>query len=248
MFDHVVLKDKKDLTPTVLAAFPGAHVLGAMQSITFDCDPITILSVKFSRVGDTTFDRYPHLRAIVVRAHGLDTIDERECARRKIRVITTAPTSVACGAWLNHKLPSSARRVVIFGSGAIGQQFLRHRPAAIAISTSTPATTLVYAMSRADALVFAVPLTERTRHFVNDALLQHLTQPITLVSLSRGGIFDNAALIRAADRGMIREAHLDMIDGTLPPLFQHYHHTAWAFLPQDDIAYAQLLKHHILSV
>ena len=70
---------------------------------------------------------------------------------------------------------------------------------------------------QADAIVLHLPLTARTRHFVNERFLNACARRPYLINVSRGGLVDNDALIRALDAGQVVGAALDVVDGEPTP-------------------------------
>lgn len=69
----------------------------------------------------------------------------------------------------------------------------------------------------ADAIVLHLPLNETSKHLVDDAFLQGCQRKPLLVNVSRGGLVDNAALIRALDSGLLSGAALDVVAGEPTP-------------------------------
>jgi len=71
----------------------------------------------------------------------------------------------------------------------------------------------------ADAIVLHLPLTPATRHFVDDEFLKNCRCRPLLINVSRGGLVDNEALLRALDAGLLSGAGLDVVEGEpTPPL------------------------------
>ena len=71
----------------------------------------------------------------------------------------------------------------------------------------------------ADAIVLHTPLTAQTRRFADDAFLARLERKPLLINVSRGGLVDNDALVRALDTGLVSGAGLDVVEGEpSPPL------------------------------
>ncbi|MCP4964152.1 MAG: 3-phosphoglycerate dehydrogenase [bacterium] len=64
----------------------------------------------------------------------------------------------------------------------------------------------------ADAVSLHVPLTDGTRHLLNDQTLQALAPGAIVVNTSRGGIIDDAALAAAVRNGHIGGAALDVFE------------------------------------
>jgi D-3-phosphoglycerate dehydrogenase len=69
----------------------------------------------------------------------------------------------------------------------------------------------------ADAIAFHTPLTGQTRHMADDGFFAKLERKPLLVNVSRGGLIDNDALVRALDSGKISGAGLDVVEGEPTP-------------------------------
>lgn len=72
--------------------------------------------------------------------------------------------------------------------------------------------TLEDLLQGADAVSLHVPLTEGTRHLLNDRTLQVLAPGAIVVNTSRGGIIDDVALASAVRKGHIGGAALDVFE------------------------------------
>jgi len=68
------------------------------------------------------------------------------------------------------------------------------------------------ALARADFVVLAAPLTERTRHLIDDRRLQVLKPTAFLINVSRGALVDEAALVTALRERRIAGAALDVFE------------------------------------
>ncbi|HKJ71646.1 MAG TPA: phosphoglycerate dehydrogenase [Gammaproteobacteria bacterium] len=79
--------------------------------------------------------------------------------------------------------------------------------------------------ARADFMTIHTPLTNATKHLVNDAAFDKMKEGAILVNASRGGVVDEAALDRALSEGKIRGAALDVFEeepvGEDHPLLKH---------------------------
>ena len=71
--------------------------------------------------------------------------------------------------------------------------------------------------SQADAIVLHLPLASDNRHMIDTAFLAACKRKPLLINVSRGGLVDNAALIRALDAGQISGAALDVVEGEPSP-------------------------------
>jgi len=68
----------------------------------------------------------------------------------------------------------------------------------------------------ADFISVHLPLSEQTRHLISDAQLQQCRDGVRLINCARGGIVDEAALLRALHAGKVAGAALDVFE-TEPP-------------------------------
>ena len=105
MYQTVILKDKSDITPVVLSRFPSINVLGAYEkpNLSYDSE-IKVLSVKFSKVGKQTFDKYKNLEWVICRSHGIDNVNIDEAKKRNIGIVATSPTAKPVANWIYNKI------------------------------------------------------------------------------------------------------------------------------------------------
>lgn len=78
--------------------------------------------------------------------------------------------------------------------------------------------------SRSSVITLHLPLTERTRHLVDDAFLREVLPGTVLVNCGRGGLLDLDAAERALDDGRLGGLGLDVFDPEPPehhPVFDH---------------------------
>jgi len=73
-------------------------------------------------------------------------------------------------------------------------------------------------LAECDYVVIALPLTTATRHVIGEPELRAMKPSAYLVNIARGGLIDEAALVRALREGWIGGAGLDVFDEEpLPP-------------------------------
>jgi len=72
-------------------------------------------------------------------------------------------------------------------------------------------------VARSDAVILHLPLVAETRGLFGAPLLGRMRPGSLLVNVSRGGLVDNDALIRALDEGPLGAAALDVVDGEPTP-------------------------------
>jgi D-3-phosphoglycerate dehydrogenase / 2-oxoglutarate reductase len=86
-------------------------------------------------------------------------------------------------------------------------------------------TTLESALRGAQVVTLHLPLSERTRHLLGERELRLLAPGAVVVNVSRGGLIDEAAMLRAIDEGRLGGAALDVVEDEPPtadnPLLSH---------------------------
>lgn len=82
---------------------------------------------------------------------------------------------------------------------------------------SAQAVSLDALLADSDAVIICAPLTEATRHLFDDRRLGQMRSGAFLVNVTRGGIVDNDALVRALESGRLSGAGLDVVEGEPNP-------------------------------
>ncbi|KJE94797.1 D-3-phosphoglycerate dehydrogenase, variant 2 [Capsaspora owczarzaki ATCC 30864] len=118
-----------------------------------------------------------------------------------------------------------ATRMQAYGMKTIGYDPILPKEAAKAINID--AYDLDELWPLADFITVHTPLTESTRHLLNDAVLAKCKKGVRIVNCARGGIIEEAALLRALESGHVAGAALDVFDEE----------------PPKDIANNKLIQH-----
>jgi len=72
--------------------------------------------------------------------------------------------------------------------------------------------TLEEVVKCADVISFHLPLNEETHHYANDLFFSRLEKKPYFLNVSRGGVVDTDALIRALDQDLVAAAGLDVLE------------------------------------
>jgi len=137
---------------------------------------------------------------------------------------------------------------------AFGMRVLRaeHKGAT---SVRSGYTAFADVLAQADAISLHCPLTEATRNLIGEAELRAMKRTALLINTARGGIVDEAALIRALHEGWIAGAGFDVLTAEPPPVehpmvdpallalpnFLLTPHVAWASRPAMQALADQLI-------
>lgn len=120
----------------------------------------------------------------------------------------------------------TGRRVAVLGLGHVGQAVAararafdmsivgtlrRPRPMEGIARVVAPERTREL-LAEVDYLVVCLPLTASTRGFVDDKLLAALKPGAVLIDMSRGGVVNADAVLRALEKGQLRGAALDVFE------------------------------------
>jgi len=118
-------------------------------------------------------------------------------------------------------------RVLARKATALGMEVIAHDPYVPDASfeeEGVPSVGWNEVLSRSDYLSIHVPLTSETRHLINADPLSQMKPTACLINTSRGGIVDEAALVRALQDDALAGACLDVLEDEAPaadsPLLQ----------------------------
>jgi phosphoglycerate dehydrogenase-like enzyme len=136
--------------------------------------------------------------------------------------------------WLHAEYPALAdKHVLIVGYGAIGaaveRRLLPFETTVTRVARRARPAESVHGIDEiqdllpdADVVIVVTPLTEQTRHLVNERFIAAMKRGALLVNVSRGGVVDQDALLAALHARRIRAA-LDVTDPEPLPVF----HPLW---------------------
>ena len=90
-------------------------------------------------------------------------------------------------------------------------------------------------LAGSDVLSLHLPLTGTTRHIVDAAALARLRPGALLINTSRGGLVDEAALVRALRSGRLRGAALDVLEAEAVDMKNPLPHTTVPIADLDNL-------------
>lgn len=121
---------------------------------------------------------------------------------------------------------AEGKTIVVIGYGSIGKEFARKAKAfdmnVVVVSRKEPAaddpnvdtyiplSNLNDALKGADVVAPCLPLTKDTKYMISDAELGLMNPGAVAINIARGGIFEEAAIIRALDSGHLSGAAIDV--------------------------------------
>jgi len=140
---------------------------------------------------------------------------------------------LANGRWSNDLLGTDVhgKTLLIVGFGRIGREVARRALAAkmhvcafdvraepFAVDGVERVDSLAQGLARADVVSLHVDLNPSTHHLLDDAAIALMKPNAIVVNASRGGVVDQAALVRALEDGRIGGAGLDVLEIEPPAL------------------------------
>ena len=235
----ILLKDKADLKGIQeYLDFP-VHVLGAMEKPTFDTSTIELLSTKFSKVGKTTLQKFPNLKAVISRGHGQDYVDEQLCNKAGVKVYRLNQYTESCAEWIADKIRSAP--VLVYGMDGHVGSYLENILTTKGIAHYGKNNDNTLPENDVHTIVSCIPYDKKVykhnEHFFNQEFFNQFNNPVDFISISRGPTHNNDDLIELLKNGKIKTAHIDTVDSHRRDEllafdnFNYTEHSAWNHLP-----------------
>ena len=221
-YDAMIIRGRTKLTAEVFAAATKLKVVGRMG---VGVDNIDLIAAKAHNV--TVVNAAVATSAAVAElAMGL--------MLSLVREIPRADASMKAETWLKKEfngteLNGKTLGVIGFGNigrlvgkyaSAFGMQIVAYDPfrdADYMHANGAEAATIDEIFEKADVITLHLPLTEQVKHLLNDEAFAKMKDGVLIVDAARGGILDEAALLRALESGKVRGAGLDVYEKE-PPL------------------------------
>ena len=180
--------------------------MGSQDEIERDLET-EVLSVKFSKIGQKTFDAYPNLKWIQCRAHGSDNINLELAENRRVGVVCLDPDTLNVASWIGRF--KMGKNVLLLGAGKIAAAIpFDFESDVTKVTSKSDYNTLYPYMNSFDTIVVASSPT--LQPIVDKSLLENFHGNI--ISISRPACIDNEALLEAVNDGRVTNAQMDMLD------------------------------------
>ncbi|MFZ3071513.1 MAG: hydroxyacid dehydrogenase [Anaerolineaceae bacterium] len=221
-YDALIIRGRTKLTAEVFNAAENLKVVGRMG---VGVDNIDLNAAKEHHV-------------TVVNAAVASSIAVAELAMglmlALVREIPRADASMKAETWLKKEfngteLYGKTLGVIGFGNigrrvgnyaSAFGMSILAYDPfrdAEYMRANGAELATIEEIYKKADIITLHLPLTDQCRHLLNDEAFAKMKDGVLIVDAARGGIIDEAALLRALESGKVRGIGLDVYEKE-PPL------------------------------
>jgi len=197
-YSHVLFKDKTDQTPEFRNLFPGAQYVGAMEKLN-PSERITVMSVKFSGVGELAYKAFPNLKYIVCRSHDTDKINLDLCRQHNVEVKLCYPTVKNVAKYIiNHLKAIGAQFPYLFyGYGRIAKEVILQLHLCDApilyINSKTSYEERQVLMRLAKTLIITVPNNASTEKIITLKELGNFRGKV--ISVSHSGVLSNYELL-----------------------------------------------------
>ena len=112
-----------------------------------------------------------------------------------------------------------ARRAIAFGMKVIACDIID-----IKTTLDVKQIALDELLKQADIISLHLPLTDKTRHMISDKEFEKMKDGVVIVNASRGGVIDEAALLKALNSGKVRAAAIDVFEKEPPDDFSLIDH------------------------
>jgi asparagine synthase (glutamine-hydrolysing) len=241
----ILLKDKADMKGIEeYLDFP-VHVLGAMEKPKFDTNTIELLSTKFSKVGKTTLQKFPNLKAVIVRGHGHDLINKKMCDESGVRIYKLNQYTESCAQWCADKITQGS--VVVYGMGGVIGSHLENILTLKGIEHFGIGSDVEIGsddVKNVKTIISCIPYDKfeykSNENFFCKKLFDVYPSSIDFISISRAPTHNNDDLINLLTNQKLRNVYIDTVAShrrdelLMFDSFDYTEHSAWKHVIQDD--------------
>ncbi|MBX3181322.1 MAG: phosphoglycerate dehydrogenase [Polyangiaceae bacterium] len=228
-YEGLVIRSGSKVTKKVLAAAENLRVVGRAG---IGVDNVDVKEA--SRRGVVVMNT-PTGNAVTTAEHALALL------LSLARNVPQASASMKTGAWEKKAFEGrelTGKTVGVIGLGNIGRIFaeralglkmnvIAYDPVVTserAAELGVELVSLDELFRRSDAISCHTPLTAETKHLVNDEAIAKMKDGVLLVNAARGGVYEEAALVRGLDSGKVGGVALDVFPEEPPGLSEIVKH------------------------
>lgn len=220
-YDALIVRGRTKVTKEVLTKASNLKVVGRCG---VGVDNIDLAAAKEKGV---TVVNAPVATTVAVAEHAMALM------LAMVREITKADAGLKTGVWYKKEIKGTelnGKTLGVIGFGHIGSTVGKY---ARAFGMEVIAYDLVASddqikdhggepvsldelFSRADVITLHVPLTDSTRHMIDEQAIAKMKDGVRIISAARGGVIDEDALLQALESGKVASAALDVFEKEPP--------------------------------
>lgn len=220
-YDALIVRGRTKVTKEVLTKASNLKVVGRCG---VGVDNIDLAAAKEKGV---TVVNAPVATTVAVAEHAMALM------LAMVREITKADAGLKTGVWYKKEIKGTelnGKTLGVIGFGHIGSTVGKY---ARAFGMEVIAYDLIASddqikdhggepvsldelFSRADVITLHVPLTDSTRHMIDEQAITKMKDGVRIISAARGGVIDEDALLQALESGKVASAALDVFEKEPP--------------------------------
>lgn len=220
-YDALIVRGRTKVTKEVLTKASNLKVVGRCG---VGVDNIDLAAAKEKGV---TVVNAPVATTVAVAEHAMALM------LAMVREITKADAGLKTGVWYKKEIKGTelnGKTLGVIGFGHIGSTVGKY---ARAFGMEVIAYDLIASddqikdhggepvsldelFSRADVITLHVPLTDSTRHMIDEQAITKMKDGVRIISAARGGVINEDALLQALESGKVASAALDVFEKEPP--------------------------------
>ena len=244
-YSKIMFRDKQDLDVDFQTLFPGAVYLGARQRFKGNPKDIEVMCVKFTKVGKSTLEKYPNLKFVITRSHGLDNINMDLCLQKGVKVFALSPMAEECCDYIINGIEKykCLEPYIIFGNGSISKllqdYFQKRKVKYYVVNSITLPSDIVSWLRMSKTIISTLPYNRSTDEYFNDEIFEIIATPLgkeiiekfSFISISRPQTLVIKDLIQSIKRcnvALIDTLSQNQLEKVNVTNIIHTNHTAWS--------------------
>ena len=154
-------------------------------------------------------------------------------------MVATAPTAKPCGEWICDKITDDDA-ILIFGNGSISKEVQKRIGNFNVVNSKTEQKEIDRYLKFCKTIIITIPLNKNTKNYFNRTLFSKIQNDVTIISIARGDVIDNGALLEFSSSGKLKIGHFDMLSTDIRNTLisqkniRYYEHTSWEYNQPKD--------------